>query len=283
MNQFWLTVSSIGWFFPPPRTWYVHETSNDLSEDCHLSLNGTSWPYPGNIWEHRWYIMVHLQFGIFQGSDVQNLTPSDDFCESKMILVAASFLKGLTEFGSSPKKFVPETEIIRNLCTVRDFEVFLLKICSDFHEKLTPCSTLKQTWILEHVDSLFFLHWDDVLLDIWPWPFSGWFLYGQSGKKKLLSDRSSRVVLVTSWPATICFFSVGFAAQDPTVYKDWEIVFKKRAVFSKEKFTRSFFFPAAARTAAGARIVWILGFRVSWGGSSLNPVLLFGCEKQLRG
>lgn len=54
----------------------------------------------GNILQD---IMVHLQFGIFQGSDVQNLTPSDDFCESKMILVAASFLKGLTE-GNSPKK-----------------------------------------------------------------------------------------------------------------------------------------------------------------------------------
>lgn len=67
--------------------------------------------------------MVHLQFGIFQGSDVQNLTPSDDFCESKMILVAASFLKGLTEFGIPLKRLVPETEIIRNLCKIRDFEV----------------------------------------------------------------------------------------------------------------------------------------------------------------
>ena len=282
MNQFWLTVSSIGWFFPPPRTWYVHETSNDLSEDCHLSLNGTSWRYPGNIWEHP--PGYHGTPSIWHFSR-EWCTEPDPFWWFLWIQDdpgSCEFFEGVDRVWNSPKKVGTWNWRIRNLCTVRDFEV-LAEDLFWFSLTLIPCSTLKQTWILEHVDILFFLQWDDVLLDIWPWPFSGWFLYGQSGKKKLLSDRSSRVVLVTSWPATICFFSVGFGAQDSTVYKDWEIVFEKRAVFSKEKFTRSFFFPAAARTAAGARIVWILGFRVSWGGSSLNPVPLFGCEKQLRG
>ena len=165
----------LGGFLAPPRTWYVHETSNDLSEDCHLSLNGNS---PG-------YILV--TFGNIAG--ISSRTPSiwhfsREWC-TEHDPGSCEFFEGVDRVWNSPKKLVPETEIIRNLCTVRDFEVLAQDLQPDFHEKLIPCSTLKQTWILEHVD-IVFLQWDDVLLDIWPWPFSGWFCKANLGKKTLI-------------------------------------------------------------------------------------------------